>query len=476
LATILTPDLCVIGAGASGLAVAEAARRTGASVVMVEKGEPGGSSLRSGALALRALGIAAERAALASTAGRFGVMVDPPTISFRKVRDHVADVIMGGAAQSGAARLAAMEIQLVRGTGVFADTKTLKAGDAQIEARRFVIATGARPTLPDVPGLFSVPYFTTETIFDNTRKLEHLVVVGAGPMGLELALSYRRLGSDVTVVDTGKVLAHCDPELAEIALRRLRDEGVVVHEESALVAVQGREGGVGITIRAGEDIVTISASHVLVATGRSPNLEELGLDAAKIRRSASKAGALSLNTSLRTTNPRVYAVGEAAGLPTHLNALEAQLVVGAALLGKPARYEPAGAPRLVLTDPPIAEIGLTEPMARGRMKGGYSVLRASYAENDMARAERNGMGLVKLIIGASGKIVGAGIVGAGAAELAALFALAMGQNLDAKALATLSAAYPSYAELARQLGEQAAATTPKRRLSRSTFWVMRLLR
>lgn len=474
MATLLTPDLCVIGAGASGLAVAEAAKRAGASVVVVEKGEPGGASLRGGALALRALSAAASRAALAQTAAPFGVTVDPPTISFRKVHDHVAEIIMGGAAQSGAARLAALGIELVRGVGSFTDARTLKAGETQIEAKRFVIATGAHPSLPDVPGLFSVPYFTSETIFDNTRRLDHLVIVGAGPMGLELALSYRRLGSAVTVVDAGRPLSGFDPELAEVALRRLTDESVVIHTESAVLAVQGREGGIEVTVRAAEDMLSLAASHILIATSRTANLEELGLEAAKIRRSASNAGGLSLNAALRTTNPRVYAVGEAAGQGPHLNALEADLVVRAAVLGKPVRYAPAEAPRLILTDPPIAEIGVSEPMARGRMKGGYSILRAGFAESDLARADRDGMGLVKLVVGKTGKLIGAGIVGAGAGELVALFALAIGQNLDAQALATLAAPYPSHAELARILGER-AAKAPATRAAGRRFGLNRLL-
>ncbi len=187
-------------------------------------------------------------------------------------------------------------------------------------------------------------------------------------------------------------------------------------------------------------------------------------------------GALSLSASLRTTNPKIWAVGEAAGhAPApHLAAIEAELVVRAALLGRQSRYEPAAIPRLTLTDPPIAEIGLTEPMARGRFKTGFAVLRASYAENDMARAGREGMGVVKLIV-AGGRILGAGIAGAGAGELAALFALAIEQKIDAARLADLAAPYPSYADLARQLGEAAARAAPVSRFEARLFALNRLL-
>ncbi len=458
--------------------MAQAARRLGAEVAIVERGDTGGMSLKSGALALRALMAAADKAAAGRQAGAFGVFGEPARISFRKVHDHVGEIIGRGSSDVAPAKLAAEGIGLVRGTGTFTDPRTLQAGDTRIRARRFVIATGARPVQPDIPGLLSVPYFTTETIFDNTRKLTHLVIIGAGPMGLELALAHRRLGCEVTVVEPGRVLPQADPELAEIAVRRLRDEGVPVLEQSTVVAIQARSQGIGVVIRDRDEPGTLDVSHILVASARAAELGELGLDAARIRRSKSDAGALSLSASLRTTNPRVWAVGEAAGhAPSpHLAAIEADIVVRAALLGLQSRYDAAAIPRLTLTDPPIAEIGLTEPMARGRFRTGFSVLRASYAENDMARAGREGMGLVKLIVARGGHILGAGIVGAGAAELAALFALAIEQKIPAARLADLAAPYPSYADLARQLGEAAASAAPRSALEQRLFSLNRLLR
>jgi pyruvate/2-oxoglutarate dehydrogenase complex dihydrolipoamide dehydrogenase (E3) component len=479
LARASTPDLCVIGAGASGLAVAEAARRLGASVTVVERATPGGTSLRSGSLALKALAAAAERSALAISSPQFGVYPEAaPKVSFRRIHDHIAEVIARSAPQSGAARLAALGIELVAAAAAFADPRTIRAGDAEIKPRRAVIATGARPVLPDIPGLFSVPYFTTETIFDNTRKLTHLVIVGAGPMGIELALNYNRLGCEVSVIEPGKALAQADPELAEIALRRLTQEGVKLYEESAVVAVQQRSQGIGVVVRGPEEPIALDASHILVAASRAANIEELNLEAARIRRSKSDPGALALNASLRTTNPNVYAVGEAAGhapLP-HLSALEADLVVRAALLGQPSRYDPAAVPRLTLTDPPIAEIGLSEPMARARFKTGYRVVRVGYAENDAARAGREGMGVAKLIVGRSGNILGAGIAGAGAAELAALFALAIDQRLEARRLGELDAAHPSHAELVRALGAAAGAGQAEERWLKRRFALNRLWR
>ena len=456
----------MIGAGASGIAVAEAARRIGATVVLVEKSRFGGASLHHGTLALQALAAAANRTALAISSPQFGVYPEEaPKVAFRRVHDHIAEIIAQSAPQSSETRLAALGIELVKGSAAFSDPRTVKAGDTEIRARRFVIATGARTSLPEIPGLFSVPYFTPETIFDNTRKLTHLVVIGAGPMGIELALSYNRLGCEVSVVEPGRALAHADPELADVALRRLRDEGVKLYEETGIIAVQARNQGIGVVIRGAEDPLTLDASHILVATSRSANIDDLNLDAGHVRRSKSDPGALSLNQSLRTTNTRVYAVGEAAGhAPApHLNALEADLVVRASLLNQPSRYDPAAVPRLTLTDPPIAEVGLTEAVARARFKTGFNVLRASFAENDRARAERSGLGTVKLIVSRSGKILGAGVVGSNAGELAAIFAMAIANKLDVARLAEFSAPHPSYADLIRTLGDQAFAGSAQAR-------------
>ena len=464
MATTLTPDLCVIGAGASGLAAAFAARRLGATVVVAEKGEPGGLSPKSGALALSALAAAAEKAAATVSGEPFGILGEPARVSLRKVHDHIADVIRENGADDSPARLAAAGIELVRGAARFIDPRTLLVGEeTQVRARRFIIATGASPLVPNLPGLYSVPWFTSETIFDNTRKLTHLVVIGAGPAGLELALSYRRLGADVTVLEPGAALPHLDPELAEIALRRLRDEGVVLRENVVVVAIHARTQGIGVDIRAGEEASSLDASHILVAAGRVANLGDLELDAAKIRRAKTDVGTLALTPALRNApDPRVYAIsverpqGHAPAGPSR-GTFEADLVTRAALLGERVRYDAANVPRLTLTDPPIAEIGLSEAMARARLKTSFTVLRASYAESDAARAARNGMGVAKLLVGADGRILGAGVAGAGAAELIGLFSLAMSARLPAARLAEFAAPYPSHAELVRRLGEQAAA-------------------
>jgi pyruvate/2-oxoglutarate dehydrogenase complex dihydrolipoamide dehydrogenase (E3) component len=293
-------------------------------------------------------------------------------------------------------------------------------------------------------------------------------------MGLEIALSYRRLGCEVSVIEAGMALAETDPELAEIALRQLRAEGVALYEGASIGSVHARSQGIGVVVRTADGNVNLDASHILVAPARLPSLADLGLDVAGIR--LDKDGALRLSHSLRTSNHRVYAVGEAMrpGV-VHDVATEADIVVRAALLRQPVRYEPAAVPRLVLTDPEICEVGLNEQMARARFKTAFDIVRVGYAESDRARSEREGMGVIKLIVGRTGALLGAGLVGPAAGELAGALALAIAQRLKVADLAGVVAPYPSYSSLIRALGEAAAAKSGPRTLDARLLGLNRLL-
>ncbi len=455
LADILTPDLCVIGAGSGGLAVAEAARAYGASVVLVEKARLGGNALNTGAIPAKALVAAAAHAQALRDGAAFGIAADEPRINFRKVHDHVEQVIAALAPHDAAGRLAALGVEIVRGAARFINRRAIAVGDTEIRARRFVIATGARLPVPSIPGLDAVPYFTSETILDNTRKLTHLVVIGGGPVAIELAQAYARLGTEVTVVENGPMLAGFDPELADIALQRVAEEGVSLRPHATVTAIQARSMGIGVAVQNGEADQLLDASHILVAAERMPNLTGLDLDKAGIRMSKADPRLLQLSAGLRTTNARVYAVGDAAGGQTVQAAVrQADAVVRSVLLGGMAKPDALRVPRVVSTDPELAEIGLNEGLARTRHGVGFRVTRWSYADNDRARAARATYGLAKLLTDRSGKILGAGVVGPGASELVSLFSLAIAGGLRADRLAELVAPYPSYAEIVVRLGEE----------------------
>jgi len=472
MADRLKPDLCIIGAGSGGLAAAAAARAHGASVVLVERARMGGDSLNAGSVPSKALIASAHVAGIMRNAARLGIANDEPRVSFRGVAEHVQSVIESIEPRDSLDRLTALGVEVIAAEGRFVDANTLQAGDTLIRARRFVIATGSQPAVPQIAGLEDVPYFTSESIFEHASKLTHLVVIGGGPVGIELAQAYRRLGSQVTVVEAARVLSRSDPELAAVALRQLHEEGIDIRQEWRVVDVVARSQGIGVDIIGpdGQE-QSLDASHILVACGRRANLESLDLDKARIRRDPVHPGKLLVKQNLKTTNRRVYAVGDAAGglHHSHAAAYQGELVVRNALFGLPVGNDNALVPRVVFTDPEIAETGLTEPQARARLKGNYKVVRWSFAENERARTLRQTQGFAKMITDRSGRIVGAGIVGPQAGELIALFSFAIANRLSARHLKAFIAPYPTLAEIAKRLGIEYFRDTPP------NPWLQRLL-
>jgi len=479
VADLLTPDICIIGGGAGGLAVATRAKALGASVLVIEKGPLGGNSLNTAALPSKALVAAARRAHYIRTAGAFGMTDADPKVSARGVFDHVHAIVEGIAPNATPEHLTGLGIQLLGGEAKFVDRHALAVGEQQVKARHFVIATGSTPYIPEIAGLDSVPFFTSASILDNPRKLTHLVVIGGGPVGIELAQAFRRLGSEVTVVEIGSPLADCDPELAAIALAQAKAEGVAIRTDAVVKAVQQRSLGIGVTVQRGDKEEVLDASHILVATGRLPALDGLDLAKAGIKRRKKGTPYLALRPDLRTSNHRVYAVGDAAGGPQHTHAAshQANLVAESALLRHSVRYDPYLVPSAIFTDPEIAEVGVTEPELKRRGRNGYVVRRLSFAESDRARAERQPYGLVKLVTDKGGKLLGAGVVGTGAAEMISLFGFAIANGLSIRHFRNFIAPYPTLTEVANKLADeafhdsaQASLAAPLRALRRRLPW------
>ncbi|WDR02217.1 FAD-dependent oxidoreductase [Devosia algicola] len=340
----LKPDICIIGAGAGGLAAAKTACGLGASVVLVESGSIGGD-INLGSVPAHALIAAGYRAHLIRTSGEFGIADSEPKVNFRGIQSYVQSVVKAVSRHEGTEQLASRDIEVIAATGKFVDKRTLQAGETLIRARRFIIATGSAPAVPDIAGLADIDYFTTDTIFENFRKLTHLVIVGGGPAGIEMAQAYCRLGCAVSLVDKGEVLGRHDRELVEITLRRLREEGVDIREQSVVSQIEARSQGIGVRIKngAGEEDV-LDASHVLIATGRQANIGDLELGTARVATVGGKSGRLRLNKFGRTSNFRIYAIGSAAGGHAQLPEIEHQATISVrrALLGFAANREPDG--------------------------------------------------------------------------------------------------------------------------------------
>jgi pyruvate/2-oxoglutarate dehydrogenase complex dihydrolipoamide dehydrogenase (E3) component len=444
---ILTLDMCVIGAGAGGLSVAAATAAFGVPVVLIEKGRMGGDCLNAGCVPSKALIAAAKRAHVAGSGGSFGINVGPVGIAYEQVRRHVHDVIAAIAPNDSAARFAGLGVKVLREEARFVDAQTIAAGRWRVKARRFVIATGSVPHIPDIPGLDDTPDLTNETVFDLQDCPSHLAIIGAGPAGLELAQAFRRLGAAVTVLESAKPLAAEDPECADVVLDQVRRDGVVLRTGVRVTRVARTAGG-AITISLHGEDGAVEASHLLIATGRRPFIDGLDVDKAGIRTDPS---GILVCRHLRTTNPRVYAIGDAAGGPqfTHAASHHAGLIARNALFRLPIVLRDDSIPRVTFTDPELAHVGLTESLARQRHRD-IRILRWPFYENDRAQTERDTRGHVKIITTPRGKILGATIVGAQAGELVSGWALAVSQGLNIRAMAGVVLPYPTRAEAGKR--------------------------
>jgi pyruvate/2-oxoglutarate dehydrogenase complex dihydrolipoamide dehydrogenase (E3) component len=434
-------DLCVIGAGSGGLSLAAGAVQMGARVVLVEGAEMGGDCLNTGCVPSKAL-LAAGKAAQARRVGGFGVAATDPEVDFAAAKDHVQRAIAQIAPVDSQERFEGLGVQVIRAWGQFLSPSELQAGDDIIRARRFVIATGSHALVPPIPGLDGVPYLTNETIFALRERPSHLVIIGGGPIGMEMALAHRRLGCAVTVIEAARALGRDDPEAAAVVLARLRAEEVNILEGQAVTGVSGT---VTVTLADGR---RVEGSHLLLAIGRKVALGRLNLDAAGV---AFTPKGVTVDGSLRSSNRRIFAVGDAAGglQFTHVAAYHSGIVLRQAVLGLPARTRGDHIPWVTYTDPELAQIGPTEAEARAKHGAALTVARADFHHNDRAITEGHQEGFLKVMV-VKGRPIGATAVGHGAGEVINLWSLAISQRLKMSAIAGMVSPYPTYGEISKR--------------------------
>ena len=437
-------DVCVIGAGSGGLSVAAGAVQMGAKVVLLEGHLMGGDCLNFGCVPSKALIAAGKQAQAMRTGATYGVAPVVPEVNYAAAKDHVARVIETIAPVDSQERFEGLGVRVIREYGRFVSPTEVQAGDTVIAARRFVIATGSRPFVPPIPGIGDVPHFTNETIFDLREKPAHLIVIGGGPIGMEMAQAHRRLGCEVTVIEGAKALGKDDPEAAAVVIEALRGEGVRILEDAQAAKVSGQAGAVRVETADGR---AVEGSHLLVAVGRKANVEGLDLERAGVAYDR----AVKVGADLRTTNRRVYAVGDVAGglQFTHVAGYHAGVVIRAILFGLPAKAKTAHIPWATYTDPELAQVGLTEAEARKAHGIRLEVVRFPYHENDRAIAEGKTAGFIKVMV-VRGRPVGATIVGAQAGELVGLWALAIANGLKMSAVAGMVAPYPTLTEVSKR--------------------------
>ncbi|MGB7206845.1 MAG: FAD-dependent oxidoreductase, partial [Anderseniella sp.] len=358
-------------------------------------------------------------------------------------------------------------VTVVRHPARFIDANTIEAGGKQYKARRIVISTGSSPSAPPIPGLDTVDYFTNEDIFENKKLPEHLIIIGGGPIGMEMAQAHKRLGAKVTVLEAFQPLGKDDPELTAIVLSHLKSEGVDIRAGAKIIAIsKGKaKGSVEITLEgeAGKNEI-LAGSHLLVAAGRKANVDGMNLEAAGIE--YDRRG-IKVDKGLRTTNRKVYAIGDVAGglQFTHVAGYHAGLAIKSILFRLPVKNETHIIPWVTYTDPELAHIGMTEEQAKKDNRD-HKVLRWHFAENDRARAERKTTGMIKAIVSGKGEILGCSIVAPNAGDLIQPWALAITSKLKIKAMIDMVAAYPTLSEVSKRAATSYYGDLPKKPMVR----------
>lgn len=435
-------DICIIGAGSAGLSVAAGAVQMGAKVVLIEGHKMGGDCLNYGCVPSKALIASAKQAYAIEHGAPLGIAAAQPQVDYAATKEHVADVIATIAPVDSVERFEGLGVQVIQDFARFISKTEVQAGDTIITARRFVVATGSGPLVPPIPGLADVTYYTNETLFDLRDKPDHLIIIGGGPIGMEMAQAHRRLGCEVTVIEGATALGKDDPETAAIVLDRLRAEGVTIIEDAQADKVSST--GDQITVHTPKGAIT--GSHLLIAVGRKVNTDKLDLDKGSI---AHNGKGLKVGPDLRSvTNRRVYAAGDVAGglQFTHVAGYHASVLIRSLVLGLPSKQRTDHIPWATYTDPELAQVGLTEVQAKKQYGPKLEVIRIDFHHNDRLIAERKTKGLVKVMV-VKGRPVGVSMAGPMAGELIGMWAMAIANRMKMSAIATTVLPYPTVSEV-----------------------------
>jgi len=469
MTTLIQADICIIGAGSGGLSLAAGAAQLGRKVVLIERHLMGGDCLNFGCVPSKALIAAAAHAEAARKGPAFGVSTGQISVDFPAVMRHVKQVIAAIEPNDSVERFEKLGVRVIKGEARFTGPTEVEAAGLRIRASYFVIATGSQALRPPIPGLADAPVLTNETIFDNKELPEHLLVIGGGPIGVEMAQAHRRLGARVTLLEGRTLMPKDDPEAVQVIREALIHNGVDIRENATVTAVARQTQGVAVTISTNGKSETLEGSHLLVAAGRKPNVEGLNLEAAGVRYTQK---GIEIDPGLRTSNSRIFAIGDVAGGPqfTHVAGYHAGLLVRRLLFKTPAKVDYASLPWCTYTDPGLAQAGMTEHQARAKGLP-IRIARWPLHDNDRAQASRKTQGFAKIVI-VRGRPVGATIVGAHAGELILPWVMAISQKMKLSAIAGLIVPYPTLAEVSKR----AAGTyfTPAL-FSRTTRAVVKIL-
>ncbi len=434
-------DLLVVGGGTAGIVGAKTAARLGARVLLVERERTGGDCLWTGCVPSKALLAAAGAAAGARNAHRFGIDAGDVTVDFAKVMDHVRAAIDHIAPIDSVEALEEASVSVRTASARFTGPDSADVDGEAVSFRQALVATGASPAIPPIPGLGDVDHLTSDTVWGLDQLPAELVVLGGGSIGCELGQAFARLGSRVAVVEGApRILPREDPRAAAELARALTDDGVEMHVGSGVVRVERSESASGSGVLHLENGREVSFSCLLVAVGRAPRTRDIGLSEAGVE--VDERGFVVVDDLLRTTNPRIWAAGDLTGHPqfTHTAGGHASLAASNAILGVRRKVDLTAVPRVTFTDPEVAAVGVDTD----RVPQGLRTLDWSHSHVDRAVAEVDYGGFARLVIDRRGRILGATVVGPRAGETLAELTLAITRGLTTRDLAGVTHAYPTY--------------------------------
>ncbi len=447
-------NLVVIGAGSGGLVTAAGAAGLGAKVALIEKHALGGDCLNVGCVPSKALLAAAKRAAAVRDAADFHVRVpDGAGVDFPAVMDRMRKLRATIAPHDSAERFRNLGIDVFLGEGKFTDGETVKVGDHELKFAKAVIATGARAVLLPIPGLKEAEPLTNETLFSLTERPERLAMIGAGPIGCEMAQAFTRFGCAVTIFELADhILPREDPDAADVVRKALEHDGVTLLNGAKIERVE-KDGDLRrIHYELDGESKTLEIDEIVLGVGRAPNVEGMGLEAAEVRFDPREG--VEVSETLRTSNKRIFAVGDVCMKHkfTHMADFTARAVIQNALFGGRKKHVDLLVPWCTYTQPEIAHVGLYEAEAKEKFGETLKTFRRDFAEVDRALLEGDTEGFVK-VHAVNGEIVGATIVGEHAGDMISEISVAMRAGMKLGALASVIHPYPTAAEAIRQIGD-----------------------
>lgn len=470
MSQIIQCDIAIIGGGAGGLSLAAGASQLGANVVLVESGEMGGDCLNHGCVPSKSLLSAAKSFYDIKKASYFGMQADNVKLDFCKSMQHVKKVIETISHHDSVERFESLGVNVIQAPGKFIDEKTLQAGEQYIKSKRFVIATGSLPFVPPISGLEKVNYETNETIFNLSKQPKHLIVIGGGPIGCELAQAFAMLGSQVTLLEGFSLLPKDDIDCVAVVREQLKETGITIHENIKVQHISKEaEEELSIRIEKEGKIQTIIGSHLLVSTGRQANVQGLNLEKAGVTYSPK---GIKVDDRLRSSNKKIYAIGDVTGSFqfTHIANYHAGIVLKNILFRLPAKINYQAVPWVTYTKPEMAHAGMT--LAEAQKLSDIEIKEWSFEDNDRAQAEHETIGKIKVITNKKAKILGVTIVGNKAGELILPWVIAIRENKSLRSFTDVIVPYPTLSEISKRVAGQFYM---KKLFSNKTRQLVRLL-